>query len=88
MENKFKSELLKQENSLNNVINEVVESMVNAQKQFAQECAKAALYLVIGDERIEKCGIEAYRTIIEVCKDVAKKFGVELFGNPDKLEEQ
>ena len=74
--------------NLDDVINKVVDDIANAQKQFAQECVKAALYLVIGDERIEKGGIEAYRTIIEVCKDVAKKFGVELFGNPDKLEEQ
>lgn len=63
---------------LNTIINKVVNSMVNAQKEFAQECAKAALYLVIGDERIEKCGIYAYKIIIEVCKDVAKKFNVEL----------
>lgn len=66
------------ENNLDDVINEVVDSMVNAQKQFAQGCAKAALYLVIGDERIEKCGIETYRIVIDVCKDVAKKFGVKL----------
>lgn len=66
------------ENNLDDVINEVVNSMVNAQKQFAQECAKAALYLVIGDERIEKCGIGTYRIVIDVCKDVAKKFGVKL----------
>ena len=64
--------------NLDDVINKAVDDIANAQKELVQECAKAALYLVIGDERIEKCGIEAYRIVIEVCKDVAKKFGVKL----------